>query len=52
MKFGIGQSVKRVEDRRFLTGQGAWIAPGLRPRIAAMARADGLARAQHLEAAE
>ena len=25
MKFGIGQAVRRVEDRRFLTGQGRYV---------------------------
>ena len=25
IKFGIGQAVRRVEDRRFLTGQGRYV---------------------------
>jgi carbon-monoxide dehydrogenase large subunit len=25
VKFGIGQAVRRVEDRRFLTGQGRYV---------------------------
>ncbi len=26
IKFGIGQAVRRVEDQRFLTGQGRYVA--------------------------
>ena len=41
MKFGVGQSVGRVEDRRFITGSGCYtddVDPGAGLRIAFFAR--------------
>src|SRR5205814_5933717 len=33
-QFGIGQPVRRVEDRRFITGRGAYVDDISRPRVA------------------
>ena len=33
IKFGIGQAVRRVEDQRFLTGQGRYVDDITLPRI-------------------
>jgi carbon-monoxide dehydrogenase large subunit len=33
-QFGIGQPVRRVEDRRFLTGRGRYLDDLVRPREA------------------
>ena len=33
-QFGIGQPVRRVEDRRFLTGRGSYLDDIVRPRQA------------------
>ena len=36
-QFGIGQPVRRVEDRRFLTGRGHYLDDIVRPRQAGRA---------------
>ena len=41
-QFGIGQPVRRVEDRRFLTGRGRYLDDIARPRQVAMALAKEL----------
>jgi carbon-monoxide dehydrogenase large subunit len=37
IKFGIGQAVRRVEDQRFLTGQGRYVDDITRYTVFAMA---------------
>ncbi len=44
-QFGIGQPIRRVEDRRFLTGSGRYLDDIVRPRQAHAAHAALAARA-------
>ena len=52
MKFGVGQSVARVEDKRFVTGTGCYtddVTPGAGLRVAFLRAPYAHARLQNLD---